>query len=57
MREHGYEIINPKGSAQAGGVFTLDAVWDPARADNKQTMQIASRAMTEYKGTLRTLAK
>jgi hypothetical protein len=41
MREHGYEIANARGSAQAGGVFTLGAVWAPS--DDAQTMKIAKR--------------
>jgi hypothetical protein len=27
MRQHGYEIANPRGSAKIGGVFTLGVVW------------------------------
>jgi hypothetical protein len=56
MRDHGYEIINPRGSAQAGGVFTLGAVWGPTNTDNKRTMQIASDVTSEYEDTLKALA-
>lgn len=27
MRDNGYEIVNPRGSARPGGVFTVGAVW------------------------------
>ncbi len=57
MREHGYEIANPRGSAQAGGVFTLGAVWAPVNESNNETMQIADDLMNEYAGTLKALAK
>jgi hypothetical protein len=57
MREHGYEIVNPRGSAQAGGVFTYGAVWGPAGDDDRRTTQIASEVTDEYKSTLRALAK
>jgi hypothetical protein len=57
MREHGYEIVNPRGSAQAGGVFTYGAVWGPASDDDRRTRQIASEIMDEYKDTVKALAK
>jgi hypothetical protein len=57
MRDRGYEIVNPRGSAQAGGVFTLGAVWGLADADTKGTIQVASDVMDEYKATLKELAK
>jgi hypothetical protein len=57
MREHGYEIVNPRGSAQVGGVFTYGAVWAPANTQNAHAMQIASDVMNEYEDTLKTLAK
>src|ERR1700741_5033446 len=40
MREHGYEIVNPRGSAKAGGVFTLGAVW--ATSDDARTATVAN---------------
>jgi hypothetical protein len=55
MREHGYEIVNPRGSAQAGGVFTLGAVWAPS--DNTRTMRIADEVMDGYRETFEALAK
>jgi hypothetical protein len=55
MREHGCEIINARGSAQAGGVFTLGAVWAPN--DDARTMKIATRVMDEYRETFEALAK
>ena len=55
MREHGYEILNSRGSAQAGGVFTLGAVWAPG--DDARTMEIAKRVMRDYRETFETLAK
>jgi hypothetical protein len=54
MRAHGYEIVNSRASAQAGGLFTYGAVWDLA---DKQTMQIADEVAHEYKDTLRALAR
>jgi len=57
MREHGYEIANPRGSAQAGGVFTLGAVWAPVMKSHNQTMQVADELMSEYEGTLKVLAR
>jgi hypothetical protein len=57
MREHGYEIVNPRGSAQAGGVFTYGAVWGLVGGDNRRTTQIAAQVMDEYKDTLKALAK
>src|SRR3981189_2108203 len=55
MREHGYEIVNARGSAQAGGVFTLGAVW--GSSDNTRTMKIAEKVMSEYRDTFEALAK
>jgi hypothetical protein len=55
MREHGYEIINARGSAQAGGVFTLGAVW--ALVDDSRTMKIAKEVMSKYRETFEALAK
>ena len=57
MRENGYGIINPRGSAQSGGVFTLGAVWGPVDEDHQRTMQIARRVMEQYKETFEALAK
>src|SRR5438552_1876418 len=57
MRENGYGIVNPRGSAQSGGVFTLGAVWAPVDADHQRTMQIALGVMEEYKETFEALAK
>jgi len=57
MRENGYEIINPRGSAQAGGVFTLGAVWGPVNEVHERTMRIANEVMDEYSDTLKALAK
>jgi hypothetical protein len=55
MREHGYEIINARGSAKAAGVFTLGAVWAPS--DDCHTMKIANEVMNKYSETLEALAK
>jgi hypothetical protein len=55
MREHGYEILNPRGSAKAGGVFSLGAVWAPR--DDVRTVKIAKKVMSDYHETLETLAK
>jgi hypothetical protein len=55
MREHGYEIINARGSAQAGGVFTLGAVWAPS--DDSRTMKIAEELTNKYRETFEVLAK
>ena len=55
MREHGYEIINPRGSAQAGGLFTLGAVWAPR--DDARTMKIAKKVISDYRETLEALAE
>jgi hypothetical protein len=55
MREHGYEIINARGSAKVGGVFTLGAVWAPL--DDSRTMKIAKEVMSKYRETLEDLAK
>jgi hypothetical protein len=55
MREHGYEIANPRGSAQAGGVFTLGAVWAPAK--HVKAMEVARRGFKKYTETFKTLAK
>jgi hypothetical protein len=57
MREHGYEIVNPRGSAQAGGVFTYGAIWGVVSGDNKRTMRIAAEIADEYRETLKSLAK
>ena len=57
MRENGFEIINPRGSAQAGGVFTLGAVWGPADATHARAMRIAREGMKKYHETLKALAK
>ena len=57
MRENRYEIINPRGSAKAGGVFTLGAVWGSLETAHEHAMEIARQAMKEYEDTLRTLAK
>ncbi len=57
MRENGYGIINPRGSAQSGGVFTLGAVWGPVDEDHQRTMQIARKVMEQYKDTFEALAK
>ncbi len=55
MRDNGYEIINPRGSAQAGGVFTLGAVW--ARVKHVKAMEIARRGFNKYAETYKALAK
>jgi hypothetical protein len=55
MREHGYEIANARGSAQAGGVFTLGAVWAPS--NDARTIKIAKKVMSQYRETFETLAK
>jgi hypothetical protein len=55
MREHGYEIVNARGSAQAGGVFTLGAVW--ALSDDTRTTKIAEKVMSDYRETFEVLAK
>jgi hypothetical protein len=55
MREHGYEIVNARGSAQVGGVFTLGAVW--ALSDDSRTMKIAKEVMSKYRETFEALAK
>jgi hypothetical protein len=57
MRANGYEIINPRGSAQAGGVFTLGAVWGTVDEAHEQAMRIARAGMEKYAETMRTLAK
>jgi hypothetical protein len=57
MREDGYGISNPRGSAQSGGVFTLGAVWAPVDKDHQRSMQIARQMMEEYKETFEALAK
>jgi hypothetical protein len=57
MRENGYDIINPRGSAQAGGVFTLGAVWGNAGEAHDRAMQIAREGMKKYQQTFRALAK
>ncbi len=57
MRENGYGIVNPRGSAQSGGVFTLGAVWGPVSKDHQRTMQIARQVMEDYKETFEVLAK
>ena len=55
MREHGYEIANPRGSAQTGGVFTLGAVWAPAK--HVKAMEVARRGFKKYAETFKALAK
>jgi hypothetical protein len=57
MREHGYEIINPRGSAQVGGVFTLGAVWAPTADIHERGMQIARAGMKKYHEAFKILAK
>jgi hypothetical protein len=57
MRENGYGIVNARGSAQSGGVFTLGAVWAPVDEDHQRTMQIALEVMEKYKDTFEALAK
>lgn len=57
MRENGYEIINSRGSAQAGGVFTLGAVWGSAIEAHERAMRIARKGMKRYHETFKTLAK
>jgi hypothetical protein len=57
MRENGYAMINPRGSAQAGGVFTLGAVWGSHAEAHEHAMQIARAGMKKYRETLRTLAR
>ena len=55
MRDNGYEIINPRGSAQAGGLFTLGAVW--ALAKHVKAMKVARRSFSKYAETYKALAK
>jgi hypothetical protein len=55
MRDNGYEISNPRGSAQAGGVFTLGAIWAPAK--RAKAKEIARRGFRKYADTFRALAK
>ena len=55
MREQGYEIVNARGSAQIGGVFTLGAVW--ASSDDAHTAKIAEEVMDRYRETFEPLAK
>jgi hypothetical protein len=55
MREQGYEIVNARGSAQIGGVFTLGAVW--ASSDDAHTAKIAGEVMDRYRETFEPLAK
>src|SRR5687768_16313499 len=55
MRENGYGIMNPRGSAQSGGVFTLGAVWGPVDEDHQRTMQIALKVLEQYKDTFEAL--
>lgn len=59
MREHDYEIINSRGSARAGGVFTLGAVWGEKPKDEalQEGLEIAERAMGTYRNALAELAK
>jgi len=57
MRENGYEIVNPRGSAQVGGVFTLGAVWGSTVDTHEHAMQIARRSFRKYADTYRALAK
>ncbi|MGH6665460.1 MAG: hypothetical protein ACREB2_11245 [Pseudolabrys sp.] len=55
MRANGYEIINPRGSGQAGGVFTLGAVWAPLK--HVEAMKFARRGFEEYSESFKALAK
>ena len=60
MRERGYEIVNPQGSACLGGTFVSGAVW--AKTDSpdetfERGMKIAERAMKTYRRALTELAK
>lgn len=55
MRDNGYEIANPRGSAQAGGVFTLGAVWAPVK--HTEAMELARRSFREYADAYKALAK
>ncbi len=60
MRERGYDIVNPRGSARAGGVFTVGAVWGEkpkTDADFEEGLRIAERAMDTYRNALAELAK
>ena len=57
MRESGYSMINPRGSAQAGGVFTLGAVWGSPAEAHEHAMQIARAGMKKYREAFQTLAK
>ena len=62
MREHGYEIASPRGSAQAGGVFTLGAVWrvpgeERNVAKHARGMEIARRSFRKHAETYKALAK
>ena len=57
MRENGYDITNPRGSAQVGGVFTLGAVWGPIDDRHERGMQIARMGMQKYSEAFKTLAK
>ena len=51
------EIINPRGSAQVGGVFTLGAVWAPTADIHERGMQIARAGMKKYHEAFKILAK
>jgi hypothetical protein len=55
MRGNGYEIINPRGSGQAGGVFTLGAVWAPLK--HIEAMKIARRGFEKHREVFNALAK
>jgi hypothetical protein len=62
MRENGHQIINPRGSARASGVFTLGAVWGreasrTAAKEFEKTMETAEEVMEQYRDTLAVLAK
>lgn len=60
MRERGYEIINPRGSARGSGVFTHGAVWGKADTSDdvfQKGMDIAEQAMKTYRNALAELAK
>jgi hypothetical protein len=57
MRENGYAMINRRGSAQVGGVFTLGAVWGSPAEAHEHAMHIARAGMEKYREAFKTLAK
>ena len=57
MRANGFEIVNPRGSAQAGGVFTFGAVWGAPGEAHERAMRIAREGMEKYKEVFAALAK